>query len=163
MISKDMDGNTYEVTANELIWRPSAYGIVIHENRALLVKEKGKFHLPGGGIDIGENPKNAVLREVKEETGCTVAHPKLLDLASSLYSYGADDNPPNLRHAHSLLLYYSCEYISTNPDDIHLDEYEKAYGLVPEWVDVSMLDTIIVGTTVDWRPVIKQILQRTPL
>jgi len=158
MISKDIDGNTYEITADELTWRPSAYGIIIHENRVLLVKEKGKFHLPGGGINIGEDPKVAVLREVKEETGCAIGNPKLLDLASSFFSYGADDNPPNLQHAHSLLLYYSCEYISNNPRDIHLDEYEKAYGLTPEWVDISLLDTIIVGTTVDWRPVIKQIL-----
>lgn len=158
MISKDIDGNEYEITASDLTWRPSAYGIVLHENSVLLVKEKGKFHLPGGGIDIGEDPKDAVLREVKEETGCTVSNPKLINLASSFFSYGADDNPPNLQHVHSLLLYYSCEYISTNLNDVHLDEHEKAYGLTAQWVEIGKLDDIVVGTTVDWRPVIKQIL-----
>jgi len=159
VISKDIDGNEYEVTANDLTWRPSAYGIVIHEDRILLVKENGKFHLPGGSIDLGENPEVAVLRELKEETGSTVQKPKLVNLASSFFSYGANDSPPNLQHVHSLLLYYSCEYVSTDQNDIHLDQYESAAGLTPEWVGVSELDEIIVGTTVDWRPVIRQVLQ----
>ena len=158
MISKDINGNTYEVAASDLRWRPSAYGIVIHQKKILLVKEKNGFHLPGGGMDLGEDPALAVLREVREETGCTVANPKLITLASSFFSYGADDTPPNLQHFHSLLLYYSCEYQSTNLADIHLDEYEQADGLAPEWVAVSKLDDIVVGTTVDWRPVVKQIL-----
>jgi len=158
MISKDINGNEYEVTSADLTWRPSAYGIVVHDNKLLLVKENGKFHLPGGGVAIGEDPKLAVLREVKEETGCTIIHPKLIDVASSFFSYGADDTPPNLQHVQSLLLYYLCEYVSTDPGDIHLDKYEKAYGLAAEWVDIDKLDSIIVGTTVDWRPVIKQIV-----
>lgn len=158
MISKDIDGNEYEVTASELTWRPSAYGIVIHENSILLVRENGKFHLPGGGIDIGENPEVAVLREVKEETGCTVTNSKLISLASSFFSFGATDTPPNLQHVQSLLLYYSCEYVSIDANDIHLDEYETAYGLTSEWADIKNLDNIVVGTTVDWRPVVRQAL-----
>ncbi len=105
-----------------------------------------------------ESPDDAVLREVKEETGCTISNPKLLTLANSFFSFGADDNPPNLQHVHSLLLYYSCDYVSSDPNDIHLDEYEQVYGLTAEWVDVSRLDSIVVGTTVDWRPVVRQIL-----
>jgi len=157
MISKDIDGNEYEVTANDLTWRPSAYGIVIHENKILLVKEKDRFHLPGGGIDIGESPNVAVLREVKEETGATVSNPRLIDIASSFFSYGSLDNPPNLQHVQSLLLYYSCDYVSVNLNDVSLDQYEKAYGLTSEWVAINKLDDIIVGTTVDWRPVIKKV------
>jgi 8-oxo-dGTP diphosphatase len=156
MISKDIEGNEYQVTAKDLTWRPSAYGIVIQEDKILLVKENGKFHLPGGGVDIGEDPKLAVLREVKEETGCTVQKPVLITLASSFFSLGANDNPPDLQHVHSLLIYYSCEYVSTNQNDIHLDEYELSAGLVPVWVELNKLDEIIVGTTVDWRPVIRQ-------
>lgn len=49
MISKDIDGNEYEVTAADLAWRPAAYGIVIHDNNILLVKENNRFHLPGAG------------------------------------------------------------------------------------------------------------------
>lgn len=156
MISRDINGNKYEVSAEQLVWRPSAYGIVVHDNRILLVKEHGRYHLPGGGLDLGEDPKDGVIREVREETGSTVADPELIDLATSFFSFGADDTPPNLQHVHSLLIYYSCRYIGSNAADIKLDEYEKTYGLIAEWVDLSRLDEIKVGTTVDWRPVIRK-------
>ncbi len=158
MISKDVEGNEYEVTATDLTWRPSAYGIVIHEDKILLIKESGKYHLPGGGIDLGENPETAVLREVTEETGVTVGNTRLLDIASSLFSFGAFDSPPDLQHVHSLLIYYSCEYVSMNLDDIKLDEFEKNTDMMAEWVDITKLEKIIVGTTVDWRPVVQHLI-----
>jgi len=158
MISKDIEGNNYEVTANDLSWRPSVYGIVIFKNKILLVKESGKFHLPGGGIDIGESPETALLREVKEETGCIVQRPKLINLSSTFFSYRIIEKHPKLKHVHSLLLYYSCDYVRADQNGIHLDEYEKAVGLISEWVEVDKLDKIIVGTTVDWRPVIRQFI-----
>ena len=48
--------------------------------------------------------------------------------------------------------------MSVNPSDVHLDDYEKAHGLTAEWVDIDRLDTIVVGTTVDWRPIVRQML-----
>ncbi len=160
MISRDLEGNEYVVTAQDLSWRPSAYGIVIRDNKILLVKEQGKFHLPGGGIELGEDPKTAVMRELKEETGVTTIHPELIDVASSLFSFGAYNNPPKVQHVHSLLLYYACTYVSRDAKDIHLDAYEIACSLTSEWVAITQLDDIIVGTTVDWRPVVKRLIDK---
>ena len=41
--------------------------------RVLLLREKdGSWELPGGGLEHGEDPKEALSREISEETGLTV-------------------------------------------------------------------------------------------
>ncbi len=39
----------------------------------------GQWQLPQGGIDVGEDPRGAVWRELDEETGLTHAHVVLID------------------------------------------------------------------------------------
>ena len=53
--------------------RPGAYGIVAGEGGLLLVDENGELQLPGGGIDPGEGPMQALHRELREETGWRIA------------------------------------------------------------------------------------------
>ncbi|GAA4916651.1 8-oxo-dGTP diphosphatase [Stackebrandtia albiflava] len=42
----------------------------------------GCWHLPGGGVDFGEQPKDALLREIAEETGQDAEIEELLDVTS---------------------------------------------------------------------------------
>lgn len=58
--------------------RVAAYALVVRGEEVLLTRISGSgFHtgswsLPGGGIEHGESPVAAVVREVREETGLTV-------------------------------------------------------------------------------------------
>ena len=53
--------------------RPGAYGVVLCGRGLLLtVGPGGEVQLPGGGIDPGEGPAQALRREALEETGWTV-------------------------------------------------------------------------------------------
>jgi 8-oxo-dGTP pyrophosphatase MutT (NUDIX family) len=45
-------------------------GVVLHRHRRL-----HRWLQPGGHVDPGETPEEAVLRECREETGLSVAHP----------------------------------------------------------------------------------------
>lgn len=53
--------------------RPGGYAVVFDEHRRLLaILERGKYFLPGGGIESGESAEEAVIRENIEETGITI-------------------------------------------------------------------------------------------
>lgn len=60
--------------------RVAAYGLVKEADRILLCRIskqlpqwEGQWTLPGGGIDFGEDPSDAVVREFMEETGLAVS------------------------------------------------------------------------------------------
>jgi 8-oxo-dGTP diphosphatase len=55
--------------------RSGAYGLLMRDGRLACVRigfEAFKYDLPGGGIDPGETPEQAVRREFGEETGLAV-------------------------------------------------------------------------------------------
>jgi 8-oxo-dGTP diphosphatase len=63
---------------------------VVHEGRVLLVQRghepaKGQWSLPGGLIDVGESLREAVIREVREETGLIVESVELIELLERIH------------------------------------------------------------------------------
>ncbi|PKP75776.1 MAG: NUDIX hydrolase [Alphaproteobacteria bacterium HGW-Alphaproteobacteria-6] len=59
--------------------RPGAYAVLWRAGAVLLTHQEApepEFQLPGGGVDPGESPLAALHREVREETGWTIAGPR---------------------------------------------------------------------------------------
>ena len=63
--------------------------VVIRNGRILLEKRKnepgkGKWSIPGGLVELGEEVEQTVIREVKEETGLEVGDPEHIDVVSNV-------------------------------------------------------------------------------
>lgn len=72
--------------------RLRAQAIVVEEDRILLVKthqvNRDDYELPGGGIEEGETPEEAAIRELFEETGI---NGEIIRLASKYYNGFAEE------------------------------------------------------------------------
>lgn len=63
--------------------------IILEGNKILLEKRKnapgkGKWSVPGGLVELGESVEQAVIREVKEETGLEVIEPRFVDIVDHI-------------------------------------------------------------------------------
>jgi 8-oxo-dGTP diphosphatase len=71
--------------------RIAVYGLVRDdEDRLLLARAapmltlRGRWFLPGGGVDHGERPEDSLRREIAEESGLTIVPGPLLDVLSDV-------------------------------------------------------------------------------
>lgn len=73
------------------MFKIGAFAVIFDKNkRVLLVKRRDYpfWNLPGGGVEKGENPDEAVIREVKEETGLAV---RIKDLIGVYFKSGRNE------------------------------------------------------------------------
>jgi 8-oxo-dGTP diphosphatase len=73
----------------------SAQAVIVRGNDVLMVKDRVDrgdivWNFPGGGVDEGETPEEACIREMKEETGLDIRITELLDGAGGRYTYLAE-------------------------------------------------------------------------
>jgi 8-oxo-dGTP diphosphatase len=69
--------------------------IIVHNDKIVLIKRgnepsKGKWTIPGGLVEVGENLPHAVIRETLEETCLEVENPQLIDAVDNVDRDEAD-------------------------------------------------------------------------
>ena len=62
---------------------------ILRDGKLLLIRRgaqpgKGKWSIPGGLVELGENVQDAMIRETKEEVGLDVEATKLMDVFDSV-------------------------------------------------------------------------------
>ena len=80
-----------------------SYGLIINDNEILLIKKNGgpydgKLDLPGGTIEFGETPVDALKRELQEEVGIIIKKYHLFDANSSFFNWQYEDSIINVHH-----------------------------------------------------------------
>ena len=125
-----MDKNDH-ADCTKLFSRDSARSIVIRDGRVAMIHSK-KYHyykFPGGGIEEGEDPICAMIRETREEAGLTVI-PETVREYGYVHRIQKSDYDPEERFVQDNY-YFFCDALNdTAPQN--LDDYEAAesYELV---------------------------------
>jgi len=119
--------------------RETARGVILRDNHLLLLRRtrqnsEGKIDnwlsIPGGGLDLGETPQQAVIRELHEELGITV----------KIDSFLAQQDVPSDESRH---YYFLCSILEGEPHiQEQSEEYERMQGKIPntyavEWTNLN--------------------------
>lgn len=144
VICEDIEGKTYQVNVSELSFRPAVYGVIVKDDKILMSKQWDGYDYPGGGIELGEPTEDALVREVKEETGLDVKIGKILHCEHSFFKLPYKGN-----FVHSIHMYYECVVVGGELSTDYFDELEKQYADMPEWVELSKIKNVKIYSSGD--------------
>ncbi|MEO4052285.1 NUDIX domain-containing protein [Solibacillus sp. CAU 1738] len=115
--------------------REAVRAIIVKNDKILLIhSNKGDYKFPGGGIEEKESHCEALIREVKEETGyinCQV-HNKIGYICEMKMDEYSENTLFQMR-SH----YYLCELMNEEKITQQLDDYEYIQQFTPKWVSID--------------------------
>lgn len=125
-----LDSGVYDESV-EVVYRPSARGIIIKDGKVAMVHSAmyDYYKFPGGGIEEGESPAEAMIREVKEESGLEV-------LPESIREFGNVHRRSRTAKG-GLFIQDNFYFICASRGDAgntSLDDYENEEGFALEFV-----------------------------
>lgn len=121
---------------------PSCHALIRQGDQILLVQRKrppfaGYWSLPGGSVELGESVEEALIREVREETGLEVGVSRLLG-----YADGIQHDPDGRVQYHHVMLYF--EACVTGGRLCAADDAAQA-----AWASLSELDRLPLTDAVE--------------
>lgn len=131
----EIDLKDYE-GCSKVFRRPSARAVIIKGDKIALVYATNDryYKFPGGGIHEDEDKIEALIREVKEETGLSVVPESIAEYGSVLRRQKSDRDEDTVFEQENY--YYFCE-VKDEAGDQDLDEYEKDAGFMLVYADID--------------------------
>jgi 8-oxo-dGTP pyrophosphatase MutT (NUDIX family) len=120
---------------NNEINRKAVSGISFKNGKLLMIESKkvGDYKFPGGGIEKGESEIEALIREVREESGHQIS--KIGQIIFRIIEESKDKEIENTKFK-MVSDYYLCE-VKDEIYDLKLDKYENELGFSPLWIGID--------------------------
>ena len=112
---------------------PVVCAVIEHEVLVLLAQRATgkylslKWEFPGGKIEPNETPEAALVREIREELGCTVEHLQFISRTTHHYEHASVD-----------MTAYRCRLASTSPAPKALEHLALAWCQLAELLDYDL-------------------------
>lgn len=155
VICRDLENKKHLVAIDKLVFRPSVYGVLIEDNKVFLSAQWDGFDFPGGGIEINETIEDALKREFFEETGYKIKVDEILHCQSGFYKPKFEE-----KYWNTILMYYRCYRVGGKISIKNLDDYEKKYCSLPQWINIGELSKIKFYNGVNSIKLIKKALKK---
>ena len=116
--------------------RPNALVIIKRNNQLLSLRGVDEttgrifYRLLGGGIEFGENSKETLTREIKEELNATIINENLLLVTENIFEF-------NDKKYHEITFLYNGDLLEENlynEKNIKIADKENEYA---EWIPIS--------------------------
>ena len=115
-------------------FREAVRSVIFRNGLLLMVKtNKEDLKLPGGGVGKNEGHKEALIREVREETGYSVTRVRE---KVGIVTERREDYIEKGALFEMVSHYYLCD-VSENQGLQELDDYENKLGFCPCWVSID--------------------------
>jgi len=118
----------------------SVKGVAVQDGKVLLLEnERDEWELPGGKLELGEDPPGCVVREICEETGWQVTAGPLLDCWQYHIDEGSD----------VVIVTYGCHVHSSVPPVIS-NEHKRIGLFAPAQVPGLVMPDGYKRSIADW-------------
>lgn len=111
----------------------SVRGIIMRDGKlAMQCSRDGEYKIPGGGMEAGEDYIQALIREVREETGLHIIEGEIAELGEIVEMRRDIFDATKKYICHSL--FYYCK-VGERQDELKLTPSEAAKGYELKWAD----------------------------
>ena len=150
--------NQSQLETEPSIYRQNVAALLVRDDGRVFIGERsdcpGAWQFPQGGIDPGEQPIDALLREIEEEIGLRPEHYEVVEQRGG-YRYTFPDGHSKWKEfSGQEQTYFRCRFTGSD-EDINLDTEHREFSSF-RWVAPAEFD-------LDWLPDFKREVYRRVL